>query len=138
MLEQIIIQKSIDDAKQNVAGFDVSKLSDGYHTFEELYEFRKQYNAAVFNAWALANLYDVHKSERHYDGDLCFGGGWFVVVAMLPTGQITNHYKMEDWILFQVPSVEKAKYEFDGHTGQDVLSRLDSLNKGLYVKTTNG
>ena len=48
-------------------------------------------------------------------------------VAMLPSGQITNHYKAEHWDLFKVPIAEKSKYEFDGHTAQDVLSRLKAL-----------
>lgn len=103
------------------------ELSDGYHTFKELYEFRKVYNAALFNEWAEQNKYDVHKSLCHYDGELCFGGGWFIVVAVLPTGQISNHYDVKDWGLFQVPEVDRAKYEFDGHTGQDVLERLKAL-----------
>ncbi len=71
--------------------------------------------------------YDVHKSLRHNDGELCFGGGWFVVVAMLPDGQITNHYKIEDWDLFKIPTEEKAKYPFDGHTGEDVINRLKNI-----------
>ena len=124
----------------------INELSDGYHTYDELYEFRKMYNAILFNEWAKeymlkeqqikngftqANmvfpLYDVHKSWKHNDGELCFGGGWFIVSAMLPTGLISNHYKAEDWDLFQVPEVEKALYEFDGHTGKDVLERLKEL-----------
>jgi hypothetical protein len=120
------------------------ELSDGYHTFNELYEFRKLYNAALFNEWANPNttrrfldkkemdgigsytgmLYDVHKSWNHHDGTPCFGGGWFIVVAMLPTGQISNHYKADDWELFKVPAVDKAKYEYDGHTAIDVMKRL--------------
>lgn len=123
----------IQTAKQD--GLDVSKLSDGYHTFEELYEFRKVYNAALFNEWAYMfpngddyhHKYDVHKSWRHHDGELCFGGGWFIVVAMLPSGQISNHYEAKDWDLFRVPEVEKAKYEFDGHTPHDVIKRLSKL-----------
>ena len=71
--------------------------------------------------------YDVHKSLRHNDGELCFGGGWFIVVAVLPSGQISNHYKIEDWNLFQIPEVEKAKYEFDGHTSEDVINRMLTL-----------
>jgi hypothetical protein len=99
--------------------------SDGYHTFKELYEFRKAYNVALFNEWSrLYADYDVHKSWKHNDGELCFGGGWFIVVAILPSGQISNHYKAEDWDLFKIPEVEKAKYSFDGHTGQDVINRL--------------
>lgn len=113
----------------------INELSDGYHTYDELYEFRKIYNAALFNEWArLWRIgeddevnFDVHKSWKHHDGELCFGGGWFIVSAMLPTGLISNHYKAEDWDLFQVPEVEKALYEFDGHTPQDVLIRLKNL-----------
>lgn len=116
-------------------------ISDGYHSFKELYEFRKVYNAALFNEWSTqgsteigrdgeyssTRKYDVHKSWKHNDGELCFGGGWFVVVAILPSGQITNHYKAEDWDLFKIPETEKAKYPFDGHTSQDVLQRLKDL-----------
>jgi hypothetical protein len=124
---------------------DTNKISDGYHTFEELYEFRKVFNAALFNEWAIQKInnhqrwvkednqpaylpkYDVHKSWKHNDGELCFGGGWFIVVAVLPTGQISNHYEAKDWDLFKIPVVEKAKYEFDGHTAKDVLNRLKNL-----------
>lgn len=128
-------------------------VSDGYHSFNELYEFRKVYNAALFNEWANSipdeivgkneyaqfvvkynpafdgNIvrYNVHKSWRHYDGELCFGGGWFIVSALLPSGQISNHYKAEDWYLFNIPETHKALFEFDGHTPQDVLNRLKQL-----------
>lgn len=113
--------------------------SDGYHTFKELYKFRKAYNVALFNEWGSQTIvekkvggaiietigkYNVHKSWKHHDGELCFGGGWFIVVAVLQTGQITNHYKAEDWDLFNIPEVEKALFPFDGHTSEDVIKRL--------------
>ena len=116
--------------------------SDGYHTFKELYEIRKAYNVALFNEWASQLIvekkvggaiveslgkYNIHKSWKHHDGELCFGGGWFIVVAMLPTGQISNHYKAEDWDLFKIPEVEKALFPFDGHTTEDVIKRLIQL-----------
>jgi len=101
--------------------------SDGYHTFKELYEFRKAYNVALFNEWAMQNKYDVHKSWKHNDGEECFGGGWFIVVAVLPGGQISNHYEAKDWDLFKIPEEEKAKYPFDGHTGEDVIKRLINI-----------
>lgn len=119
-----------------IQGCDTNKISDGYHTFGELYDFRKIYNAALFNEWAkmwnenkpaIIPKYDVHKSWKHSDGELCFGGGWFVVVAVLPGGQITNHYEAKEWDLFKIPEVEKAKYVFDGHTSADVLERLKAL-----------
>lgn len=130
--------KKIQEQIDQMEGREKAKLSDGYHTFDELYEFRKLYNAALFNEWAkheswggrVTPKYDVHKSIRHHDGELCFGGGWFIVVAILPEGQISNHYRMEDWDLFQIPESEKAKYEFDGHTSADVLERLKQLCSG--------
>lgn len=116
---------------------DPNDVSDGYHTFGQLYDCRLAYNVALFNEWAkewnrhLSDFakpqYNVHKSKKHYDGEECFGGGWFIVVAILPTGQITNHYKLEDWDLFKIPETEKALVEFDGHNTDDVISRLISL-----------
>lgn len=137
--------EEIQEAVNNLDGRVKAKLSDGYHTYDELYEFRKMYNAALFNAWAkdiqyeivsnetsVANipvgpLYDVYKSFKHHDGEDCFGGGWFIVVAILPTGQISNHYRSEDWDLFKIPETDTAKYPFDGHTPADVLQRLKNL-----------
>lgn len=137
------VQGIIDFGIKNIPDFHENEINDGYHSFNELYEFRKMYNAALFNEWALpyieqaskeGNLsenvhakFSVHKSWKHHDGELCFGGGWFIVSAMLPTGLISNHYKEKDWDLFKVPAVERALFEFDGHTGKDVLERLRGL-----------
>lgn len=99
---------------------DMGEVSDGYHTFNELYYYRMLYNAAFFNSlpkdW-------VHKSKRHHAGEECFGGGWFIVMANLPTGQISNHYELKDWDLFKVPEKEFAD-EWDGHTPQEAADRL--------------
>lgn len=103
------------------------ELSDGYHTFNELYDFRRVYNQALFNEWASQGKYNVHKSIKHHDGELCFGGGWFIVVAVLPTGQISNHYEMKYWDDFRVHEAENALFEFDGHTAKDVIERLKVL-----------
>ena len=145
------IEQTIQDQinyldKEDTIPFHSKNIGDNYHTIGELYDFRKVYNAALFNEWGndwigalqegldTGNViiepkvkYNVHKSTRHHDGELCFGGGWFIVVAMLPDGQISNHYKMEDWGLFNIPETEKALFPFDGHTGKDVLERLTNI-----------
>lgn len=134
------VQRGIDNTPDSVRG----NYSDGFHSFNELYEFRKVYNAALFNEWANQKVrnpkwanednqpvslpkYDVHKSWKHSNGELCFGGGWFVVMAVLPTGQITNHYPAKDWELFKIPIAERAKDEYDGHSVADVITRLSCL-----------
>lgn len=99
---------------------DMGEVSDGYHTFNELYHYRMLYNAAFFN---LLPKNMVHKSKRHHTGEECFGGGWFIVMANLPTGQVSNHYELKDWDLFQVPEKEIAD-EWDGHTPQEAAERL--------------
>lgn len=122
------------------AGVDPSELvvplglvdgstSDGYHTYDELYEFRMLYHAAFVNTAHAISL--VHheapptvKSLKHSDGEWCFGGGWFIVVTELPNGQqISNHYEAKHWDLFQVPAVDVPP-AFDGHTTEDVVERL--------------
>lgn len=106
---------------EEIRKFDMNQVSDGYHTFEELYTFRMLYNAAMFNL--LPRHIRVIKSKRHNDGEECFGGSWFIVQAKLPTGQISNHYEMKYWDLFKIPEVEIAD-PWDGHTPQDVIKRL--------------
>lgn len=99
---------------------DKGEISDGYHTFNELYYYRMLYNAAFFN---LLPKEWVHKSKKHHDGEECFGGGWFIVMAELPTGQISNHYELKDWDLFDIPEKEIAD-EWDGHTPQEAAERI--------------
>ena len=97
----------------------VANPRDEYHTMEELYEYRMLYNALAANAMPDRAV----KSWRHSDGEMCFGGGWFVVYLHLPTGQVSNHYKAEHWDLFRVPEVDIAP-EWDGHTTAVAADRL--------------
>lgn len=103
---------------------DMGNVSDGYHTFNELYRYRMLYNAAFFNELAKGDV-KVCKSHKHYDGEECFGGGWFIVMAELPTGQISNHYENRYWGLFNIPELETA-WKWDGHTPNEVADRIES------------
>ena len=94
---------------------------------QELYDFRLVLNALLFNEWAETGKYEVYKSKRHHDGEPCFDGEWFIVVAILPSGQVTNHYHIKYWDYFKIPSYEKVKDEFDGHTSSVVLLRYGWL-----------
>jgi hypothetical protein len=97
--------------------------------YEELVEHNdvadKYFLNALLTKIKSVPKYYVHKSRRHHNGEFPFGkDNWFIVCAMLPTGQISNHYPIEDWDLFKIPEVEKALFPFDGHTTEDVISRL--------------
>ena len=115
---------------------DMGDVSDGYHTFNELYRYRLLYNAAFFNQLAKSGKIKVCKSHKHYDGEECFGGGWFIVMADLPSGQISNHYENKDWDLFKVPELETA-WEWDGHTPNEAAKRLECYLCGIEPKYKN-
>ena len=111
-------QKAIDDELCRSG-----EASDGYHTFNELYNFRREYNAALVNS----GVWKAHKSYRHHSGELCFGGGRFIVMIETPFGQISNHYENKYWDEFHWEEKEFAD-EWDGHTEKDVIARLMKYN----------
>ncbi len=97
-------------------------MSSNHHDADELYSYRMAYHLHAIQLWVNSG-FPVVKSLRHSDGELCFGGDVFIVSAELPTGQVTNHYKLKHWDMFSVPEVELAP-EYDGHTPQVALKRL--------------
>lgn len=107
---------------------DIGNISDGYHTFNDLYKERLYLSAALFNAYKDR----AWKSRNHSDGTLCFdGGGWFIVGINTPLGQYTYHYNDQYWEMFDCKELETAP-EWDGHTELDV-SRLESLRRPKVV-----
>ena len=138
-------RKSIEDAAenktQNPSGYKQSfidgamwmhkkifeeGITDGYHTMDELYYYRMLYNAMWVNDMdpLLQNIYHIQKSKKHSTGEPCFDGEYFIVQAVLPTGQISNHYEIKYWDLFHCPEVEKAD-EWDGHTPKQAADRME-------------
>jgi hypothetical protein len=103
-------------------------MDDSFYE-RQLHRFRMLYNAALFNEWAKVGLYEVHKSKRHNDGSICFGGEMFLVAAKLPTGVISNHYDLRYWNLFAIPSEEKSAFPYDGHMPADVMERIEQFLK---------
>lgn len=97
---------------------DVEKMSDGYHTFADLYEQRLILSAALAK-----NNPHAWKSKRHEDGSVPFGGGWFVMGFDTDEGCYTYHYELKDWDLFQCEELDKGK-PWDGHTSKDVRRLL--------------
>ena len=101
----------------------IDDLSDGYHTFRQLYYQRMMLFAAIVKQ----NREKAWKSLRHEDGELCFGGGWFIVGIDTPEGSYTYHYEDNYYSLFDCEELERAKH-WDGHTEKDV-TRLLSLQR---------
>lgn len=101
---------------------DIGDVSDGFHTFNSLYEQRMILFAALVRAYRDK----AWKSYRHEDGEYCFGGEWFIVGIDTPEGSYTYHYENKYWDMFDCADLPRAKH-WDGHTEADAETRLMSL-----------
>ena len=100
---------------------DCGNFSDGYHTFNDLYDQRMYLSMALCNM----NPTICWKSRFDENGKPWFNGKWFLLNFSTPKGPYSYHYKMDVWSLFNCTELEKA-LPYDGHTSSDV-ERLASL-----------
>lgn len=142
MLRKFILTKVASENKaQYTEEVEALEVSDGYHTFHELYQHRMALNAALFNFWAAERIKlerffgleyvappipKVMKSKLHNDGTM-FEGGYFVVLAITVEGQISYHYQLKHWDEFRIPEVERIPIPYDNHTPKGVIERLMKL-----------
>lgn len=108
---------------------EVGEVSDGFHSFNELYDHR----CTLFLA-LLTLLNNAWYSSKHSDGSEW--DGWFIAGIEIEEGkQITYHLPNKylriagDRLLYK----DRAP-EWDGHTSADVLSRLtDWIDDGARI-----
>ena len=96
-------------------------VSDGYHTYDELYHHR-----AILFAAIMKNLPPdkVWKSKHHDDPEFPMYEGMFICGVETPEGQATYHYDINPyWDLFDVQELDKAP-PYDGHTPHDAIMRI--------------
>ncbi len=111
-------------------------VSDGYHTFDELYYYRLCYNVALINSLVKLKATNpdkykdikVCKSKKHFGGKPCYDGTWFIVMISTPWGQISNHYKLEYWDMFNCRAINTS-WKWDGHGMKEAMERLNKLSK---------
>jgi len=118
------INNIIKEAKDaNV--ISTKEISDGHHTFGDLYKHR------IILFCTLCNLLpDISfKSKKHFDeeNDPMYNDS-FIAGIHTPKGVVTYHIKLEYWGLFKVKELEKSP-QYDGYTDDEVLNRLLSLIK---------
>lgn len=99
------------------------QISDGYHTFDELYEHRY----ALFVALCKVLSERAWRSERHSDGSRY--DGYFLLGVNKSYGkQITYHLPMKYWMQTDfVRETLPCAPEYDGHSPAEVLRRLRDL-----------
>jgi len=131
------INAEIQQYKAAGAMKNAKDISDGYHTFGELYEVRAVLNIALFKKISWRIKYPergaaavpermVWRSLLHSDGSM-FEGMFIIGYGTEPGEQITFHYHLDKWNDCDFAQTLEKAPEWDGHTPADVLERLKHL-----------
>lgn len=96
------------------------QISDGYHTFEELYDHRHILTCFLLMQYkhiAFKTKKNSHKEEW---------SGWFIAGLNTEFGQISYHLPIKYWDMLPVQEIVYND-RYDDHTSFDVLKRLVDL-----------
>lgn len=123
-----IVLDGIEGTARREIPCDAGLVSDGYHTFNELYEHRCLLFCLIIEALGRAPFkgdWDIWKARKHHDGTSI--DGWFIAGATPKYGDlktITYHLLDSMWdFIKSAPELGQAP-KWDGHTSQDVIERL--------------
>lgn len=118
---------TVQEINKLIKKVDSNQVSDGFHTFEELYDHRIGLYLALcaMVAW-YSDDFQVWKSRRHSDGTMW--DDWFILGIGTKKGeQLTYHIPMEYWSKAFFAQTRYRAYKYDGHTSKDVLERLKKI-----------
>ena len=116
------------------------EVSDGYHTFDELYDHRitlyialcrtiKQISDLSLEMGSKPLTIPVWRSKKHSNGEVCFGTGtqFILGIGAGKGDQITYHIPIDRWDETDFAETLDQAPEWDGHTSAEVLERLKNL-----------
>lgn len=110
----------------------IGDVSDGYHTFNDLYHHR----AVLFSVICNLMSEKAWKSKQHYTGDMY--DGMFIAGIETPKGQVTYHCDIDPyWDMFRVKELERAP-KWDGHTPSDAIERIGTLSAADVAPVRHG
>ena len=99
----------------------MSDISDGYHTFGELYAHR----IALFKVLLVTHYDNAWRVEAR--------DGWFLAGIETKFGQIRYHLPVEEWSSLDYLTTLSAdrEPEWDGKGSEETLSRLNSWAESM-------
>lgn len=107
---------------QELPSEERGKVSDTYHDFDTLYEFRNILFVHLIN-WCSDKAW---KASKNADGQKW--DGWFVAgIFPEPGQQITFHLPDKYWDSLNGILTFDVNPFYDGHSSEDVLNRLKTL-----------
>jgi len=104
-----------------IPNVETGSISDGYHTFDELYEHR----CLLFLNLCLARPEKVCWSRKNREGQSWHG--WVILTLQTEAGQISYHVPDSYTEYFSGFTQLAENTIYDGHTSQDVVARLKML-----------
>jgi uncharacterized protein Veg len=119
--EQQELEAARGDAVRPITG----ETSDGYHTFNELYDHRRALTAALGSAFQATHLGAAWRSRAHHPEDSEIYAGHFVVgIEMGSMGTVTYHYADQYWDDFQDFKELEHAPKWDGAPPSATVTRL--------------
>ena len=108
--------------QKELTGDQTNRISDGSHTFGDLYFHRAVLFAALLKAYPDKSWRSKIQSDGHGFP------GYFLCGIQTPEGQYTYHYQLSQWNLFDGVCELPESPAYDGHKPEDV-TRLLSLSE---------
>lgn len=100
---------------------DSGKVSDGYHTFDELYAHRCHLFVALMRSHP-----EIAWRANDPNGDGTMRDFWFLAGMHLPTGDISYHLPITMWGMLDGVGIATTLHApaYNGHTSADTVKRL--------------
>lgn len=119
--------KSVNKTIEKLPNRFRSKVDNGYHSFEKLYNHRTLLFAFICNQ----NKDNCWKTWKHDDYSVSID--FFIAGIETPEGIFSYHCHKDYWDLFEVEEIEKVKY-WDGHSSKDIDRLFSLIGKQEEVK----
>ena len=104
---------------------EANKVSDGYHTFGEVYQHRVVLYLLLCKVLQKQGYY-LWRSKFH-DDKSCIEGYFLLGVNTKEGEQITYHIRNHHWNSTDFANTLAVGPKYDGHTPQDVVTRLVNI-----------
>jgi len=119
--EPLVGEQNVSVGGDTTNPVDMGEVSDGYHTFNELYDHRVRLFSSLMHSYSGLSWW----SRKHSDGEEW--EGWVIAGITTPEGEITYHLPVDEIEFLPEGTELEFGKEWDGHEASDVLVRLLSL-----------
>lgn len=136
-----VIKLPIDEfLSYNKDAEEIGDLSDGDHTFKELYHHRATLFSIICRLMSTIDPELCWKSKKHHDGSMY--DGYFIVGVggvgdkVFGDKYFSYHYSMDDWDSFPVKELKSAP-EYSKENDIDIDHLIEYIDESAYQNSDN-